>query len=94
MAQAEQRGFSLVELLVVIAVVLVLIAFLLPMTLRVEDNVNVMIDINNYRNIYEAMYSFAEDNKGHIPHVQASKELGIIHAGVLVLTGRLSLEKG
>ena len=76
MAKTRQKGFSLVELLVVIAIILVLIALLLPMTLRLEDNVNVMIDINNFRNIYEAMYSYAEDNKGHIPHHQATKELG------------------
>jgi len=69
-------GFSLVELLVVIAIILILVALLLPMTLRLEDNVNVMIDINNFRSIYQAMYAYAEDNKGHIPHHQASKELG------------------
>ena len=72
----KNRGFSLIEMLVVIAIVLVLVALLLPMTLRLKDSVNVMIDINNFRNIYEAMYAYAEDSKGHIPHHQATKELG------------------
>ena len=72
----SKKGFSLVELLVVIAIILILVALMLPMTLRLEDNVNVMIDINNFRSIYQAMYSYAEDNKGHIPHHQATKELG------------------
>ena len=71
-----KHGFSLVELLVVIAIILILVALLLPMTLRLEDSAKVMIDINNFRNIYQAMYSYAEDNKGHIPHHQATKELG------------------
>ena len=76
MLTKRQKGFSLVELLVVIAIILVLVALVLPMTLRLEDSVNTMIDINNFRNIYQAMYAYAEDNKGHIPHHQATKELG------------------
>ena len=76
MLTKRQKGFSLVELLVVIAIILILVALVLPMTLRLEDSVNTMIDINNFRNIYEAMYAYAEDNKGHIPHHQATKELG------------------
>ena len=70
------KGFSLIEMLVVISIILVLVALLLPMALRIEDSVNLMIDINNFRSIYQAMYDYAEDNKGHIPHHQATKELG------------------
>jgi len=71
----RRTGFSLVELLVVIAIILTLLALLLPLTLRLEDGVNLMIDINNFHKIYEAMYAYAQDHKGHLPHKQAAKEL-------------------
>ena len=76
MKQKNQSGFSLLEMLVVIAIVLMLVALFLPMTLRLEDAVNVKIDINNYRRIYTALYAYAEDNKGHMPFESGIKALG------------------
>jgi len=67
------KGFSLVELLVVIAIIMVLIALLMPMALRLEDAATLMVDVNNFKKIYGAIYAFAEDNKGHIPHQQAGQ---------------------
>jgi len=86
-----RKGFSLVELLVVIAIIMVLIALLLPMTLRLEDAVNTMIDVSNFKKIYGAMYAFAEDHKGHIPHLQGGQLYTWMNSGSKALADKLGV---
>src|SRR6266446_6396665 len=62
-----RRGFTLVELLVVIALIAVLIAILLPSLLRAKESANRVKCSSNLRQIGMAERMYAIDNKGQYP---------------------------
>ena len=66
-ASVRCRGFTLVELLVVISIISVLIALLLPALARARSLANQMLCASNQRQIGVAMYEWADDNKGFAP---------------------------
>jgi prepilin-type N-terminal cleavage/methylation domain-containing protein len=61
-------GFTLLELLVVIAVIAILAALLLPTLSRVKDKTYVATDLNNTRQIMQAMYLYCSDDNDFMPH--------------------------
>ncbi len=77
----RNRGFTLVELLVVISIISVLIALLLPALARARSLANQMACASNQRQIGVAMYEWADDNNGFAPGCGQGFGLG---AGQLV----------
>jgi len=61
------RGFSLVELVVVIAVTLILTSLLLPVLCQVREEVNRMMCSSNMRQIGFAVHMYSKDNKDELP---------------------------
>ncbi len=61
------RGFTLVEQLVVLSVIAVLMALILPLVGRIRNKAKQVITISNLRSIGTAAYSFAADNSGQLP---------------------------
>jgi len=61
------RGFTLPELLVVIAVIVIIAAILLVFFAHVRDNANVASCESNERMIAEALESYAVDHGGQYP---------------------------
>jgi len=61
------RGFSLVELLVVLFVLCVLIGILLPAMTRVRRSADSVNCISNLRQIAMGFHQYASDNSGHLP---------------------------
>jgi prepilin-type N-terminal cleavage/methylation domain-containing protein len=66
--KSSSRGFTLVELLVVIGIIAVLISMLLPALNRVRDQANRIKCMNNLRNVMHGITMYTSENKGIMPY--------------------------
>ena len=67
LAPPLRRGFTLVELLVVVGVIFVLIALLLPAVNNARQKASTAVCASNLRQVYQATIQFVQDNKGRMP---------------------------
>jgi prepilin-type N-terminal cleavage/methylation domain-containing protein len=64
----NRKAFTLVEMLVVVAIVLLFIALLLPALTLVEEYAKYVECMNNMRNLYSGLASYATDRSGRMPY--------------------------
>ncbi|NNM84466.1 MAG: type II secretion system protein [Phycisphaerales bacterium] len=67
MKPGKARGFTLVELLVVITIIAILIALLLPALNSAENEANRVACQANMRTLSQAFISYTSNNKGYFP---------------------------
>ena len=67
--ERRRSGFTLVEMLVVVAIVMLLIALLLPVIMKVRESALAYYCINNLHVIGKAYYAYAGDYDDGIPPI-------------------------
>ena len=65
--RAFTRGFTLVELLVVIGIISVLIAILMPTLTRARMAANLVACQSNFRQVHSAIVMYVTESKGYLP---------------------------
>lgn len=77
----RRNGFTLVELMVVVAIIALLIAILVPSLLKVRQNARRLVCQSNLRQIMQGWHFYLQDSKGHFPrgdllHIMYGGKLG------------------
>jgi len=62
----KKNGFTLVELLVVVAIIALLVAILLPALANAKAQTRTILCASKHRNIFWAWMHYAHDNDGRI----------------------------
>jgi prepilin-type N-terminal cleavage/methylation domain-containing protein/prepilin-type processing-associated H-X9-DG protein len=65
-----RRGFTLVELLVVIGIIALLVALLMPALNAARQQSQLVVCASNLRQTYQSLALYAHDNQGWLPPVQ------------------------
>jgi prepilin-type N-terminal cleavage/methylation domain-containing protein/prepilin-type processing-associated H-X9-DG protein len=68
MAVEHRRGFTLVELLVVVGIIAVLLSLLMPATYRARRQANTVVCLGNLRQLAMAFHGYVTENKGRAPY--------------------------
>jgi prepilin-type N-terminal cleavage/methylation domain-containing protein/prepilin-type processing-associated H-X9-DG protein len=92
MRLSSKKGFTLVELLVVIGIIALLISILLPSLNKARSSASLLSCQSNFRQVYNALLFYAGDNKGFLPRAASGsipQVQGVYAATYMDLSRRL-----
>lgn len=72
--KGRDKSFTLIELLIVIAIIAILAAMLLPALNKAKEKAQSILCLSNLRSIGQAITSYADDNKEYYPQWQGPFE--------------------
>lgn len=81
--QDSRGGFTLVELLVVVAIIAILASMLMPALSRAREAGRRAVCASNLRQVGMSLQMYADESDGHFPNVQAMD----CHGGTLMFRG-------
>lgn len=67
-----KRKLTLLELLIIVAIISILFSLLLPVIHSLRDKSRRVIDINNLKQIGMAINMYCQDNNGNLPYISSS----------------------
>ncbi|MFM9957591.1 MAG: type II secretion system protein [Phycisphaerales bacterium] len=82
--RSSQRGFTLVELLVVVSIIALLISILLPTVGEVRRQARISLCTANMKQHAQGVSNFASANKDELPHVPKNNGKGVNSAASIV----------
>jgi len=71
-----RKGFSIIEMVIVICILAIFLALAIPATLRVQTQGTQMKDLNNGKQIYLGLKLFSTDNDGRFPWANYDPAIG------------------
>ena len=75
----RRRGFTLMELLIVIAIIALLVGILLPVVTRAREMANRTVCLSNIRQLQLGWLAYAEEHKGHFCTADLSYRVPILN---------------
>jgi prepilin-type N-terminal cleavage/methylation domain-containing protein/prepilin-type processing-associated H-X9-DG protein len=77
----QKRGFTLMELLVVMSIISILVALIIPALTSARQTAAVSSCVSNLRQIYLGLSMHADDNSERYPEAQDTGTWGVTNAG-------------
>src|SRR5512133_2924964 len=66
----EARAFTLIEVLVVVAIIALLVSILIPSLTRAREQAKKTLCASNMHQVTVALLSYAQSHKGRLPHFE------------------------
>ena len=78
----SRRGFTLIQLLIVIPIIAILASLLLPSLAKGKDAAKRTVCLSNQKQLYLGWWTYAQENNGNIPHNNINSQFSWVHGAM------------